>query len=161
MEDVLIVGAGPAGSIAAIVLARAGVRVRLLDRAQFPRPKLCGDTVNPGALGLLRRLGIAQEIEPRGGRVDGMIVTGGPGMSIEGRYPDRLHGVVLTRHELDRLLLSAAAEAGAAIECGTLVQGPRVTDERRRSRVTGVTVAGRNGTVTLEAPVTIAADGRR
>ena len=46
--DVLIAGAGPAGSIAAVVLARAGVRVLVLDRATFPRPKLCGDTVNPG-----------------------------------------------------------------------------------------------------------------
>ena len=46
--DVLVVGAGPAGSVAALVLARAGVRVRLVDRAQFPRDKLCGDTLNPG-----------------------------------------------------------------------------------------------------------------
>ena len=51
----LVVGAGPAGSVAATVLARAGARVRLLDRATFPRDKLCGDTVNPGTLALLRR----------------------------------------------------------------------------------------------------------
>ena len=51
--DVLIVGAGPAGAIAALVLARAGARVRVLDRARFPRFKLCGDSVNPGALAIL------------------------------------------------------------------------------------------------------------
>ena len=56
MDDVLIVGAGPAGSVAAAVLARAGVRVRLLDRAAFPRDKLCGDTVNPGTLAPLCQL---------------------------------------------------------------------------------------------------------
>ena len=55
--DVVIVGAGPSGAVAATVLARAGARVRLLDRAAFPRDKLCGDTVNPGTLAILRRLG--------------------------------------------------------------------------------------------------------
>ena len=56
--DVLIAGAGPAGAVAATVLARAGARVLVLDRAQFPRPKLCGDTLNPGALAVLQRLGL-------------------------------------------------------------------------------------------------------
>jgi 2-polyprenyl-6-methoxyphenol hydroxylase-like FAD-dependent oxidoreductase len=57
MTDVLICGAGPAGAIAALVLARGRARVRLIDRARFPR-KLCGDTLIPGALGILGRLGI-------------------------------------------------------------------------------------------------------
>ena len=55
MFDVLVIGAGPGGSIAATVLARAGARVCLVDRAAFPRPKLCGDTLNPGACAVLRR----------------------------------------------------------------------------------------------------------
>ena len=58
MLDVLIAGAGPAGAIAAMVLARAGARVLVLDRARFPRDKLCGDTLNPGALAVLERLGL-------------------------------------------------------------------------------------------------------
>src|ERR1700758_904172 len=87
MIDVLIVGAGPAGSVAATVLARAGARVRLVDRAAFPREKLCGDTLNPGTLALLRRLGMAEEAERLGLRVDGMRVTGEGGVSVEGRYP--------------------------------------------------------------------------
>ena len=82
MDDVLIVGAGPAGSVAAAVLARAGARVRLLDRATFPREKLCGDTVNPGTLAILRRLEMAASIEERGLRVDGMRVTGERGIGI-------------------------------------------------------------------------------
>ena len=48
LDDAVCRGAGPAGAVAAIVLARAGARVRLVDRATFPRDKLCGDTVNPG-----------------------------------------------------------------------------------------------------------------
>jgi flavin-dependent dehydrogenase len=57
MLDVLIAGAGPAGSIAGWVLARAGARVLIVDREAFPRPKLCGDTLNPGAIALLASLG--------------------------------------------------------------------------------------------------------
>lgn len=54
--DVVIVGAGPAGALAAYLLARAGKSVALLDRAAFPRPKICGDTLNPRCLPILRRL---------------------------------------------------------------------------------------------------------
>ena len=85
MEDVLIAGAGPAGSIAALVLARAGVRVRMLDRARFPRDKLCGDTVNPGAMDILARLGLASATE-NALPVAGMIVTDGAGVRCVGRY---------------------------------------------------------------------------
>ena len=66
MTDVLIVGGGPAGAIAALVLARAGVDVTILDRAVFPRDKLCGDSVNPGAMALLARHGLAGEVEAEG-----------------------------------------------------------------------------------------------
>src|SRR5438093_1285007 len=57
--DVLIAGAGPAGSMAALVLARHGARVLIVDREIFPRDKLCGDTLNPGALALLASLGLS------------------------------------------------------------------------------------------------------
>ena len=77
MDDVLIVGAGPAGSVAATVLARAGARVRLVDRASFPRDKLCGDTLNAGTLAILSRLRLAAAVERLGLRLDGMMVTGG------------------------------------------------------------------------------------
>ena len=71
-DDVLVVGAGPAGAVAATVLARAGVQVRLVDRATFPRDKLCGDTVNPGTRAELRRRNLARPGEDLGLRVDGM-----------------------------------------------------------------------------------------
>jgi flavin-dependent dehydrogenase len=58
--DAVIVGAAPAGAMAALVLARAGKRVALLDRAAFPRPKVCGNCVNPSAWAIWRRLGLAE-----------------------------------------------------------------------------------------------------
>jgi flavin-dependent dehydrogenase len=154
--DVLIVGAGPAGCVAATVLARAGVRVRLVDRSDFPRPKLCGDTLNPGSLGLLRRLGLAAEAEAIGMAVHGMLVTGEGGVAVAGRYPRGLHGRSLSRSDLDWALLQEAIRAGAGFEPGVAVRSAVVDD----GRVTGVTV-GSNGTARrLSATVTIAADGR-
>jgi flavin-dependent dehydrogenase len=161
MDDVVIVGAGPAGAVAAILLARAGARVRLLDRAQFPRKKLCGDTINPGTLALLRGLGVAAPIEARGIQVDGMRLTGATGIAIEGRYPRGLYGVALTRRELDTLLLAAAVDAGAQVECGVAVREAVIAQRRNGSVVDGVMLDARGTRQVVPGRVTIAADGRR
>src|SRR5436189_1708530 len=99
--EVLVVGAGPAGSVAALVLARAGVRVRLVDRAQFPRDKLCGDTLNPGSLSILERLGIARGVRDRALPIAGMDITGPSGTLVSAEYPDGIRGAALTRRNLD------------------------------------------------------------
>jgi menaquinone-9 beta-reductase len=153
--DVLIVGAGPAGSIAALVLARAGARVRLIDRARFPRDKLCGDTVNPGALAILERIGLAHVAES-GLPVDGMIVSGEAGVRCEGRYGGGRQGRALRRYVLDERLLSAASAAGACLEQGVLAQSPVIED----GRVLGAIVSDRDGhSRTVRASIVIAADG--
>ncbi len=153
MIDVLIVGAGPAGTVAATVLARQGARVRIVDRARFPRDKLCGDTVNPGTLALLRRLDLAERLEGRGLPVAGMIVTGAEGVTVEARYPDGLQGRAMIRRELDWSLLQQATAAGAGFESCTSV---------RRAIVDGTAVSGVvvSGGRTMRARVVIAADGR-
>jgi menaquinone-9 beta-reductase len=160
IDDVVVVGAGPAGSIAAMLLARAGVRVRLIDRETFPRAKLCGDTVNPGTLAILRRLRVSAGIEERGLRIEGMIVTGEHGVAIQGRYPGSLHGRAMLRRELDWLLLQQAVDAGAMFEPAVAVRGPIVESNGTR-RITGVVVSGSRSDQHLAARVTIAADGRR
>jgi len=155
--DVIVCGAGPAGSIAALVLARAGVRVRLLDRARFPRDKLCGDTLNPGALAILRRLGL--EFAASGGvPIRGMIVTGEPAVQVEGPYGDQMFGMSLPRRTLDLALLASAVAGGVSVEESVLVREPIVEGDAVR----GVTVAGADGrSLSLRAPVVIAADGGR
>jgi menaquinone-9 beta-reductase len=161
MCDVLIVGAGPAGTIAGLVAARAGARVRILDRATFPRDKLCGDTINPGAIGVLRRLGISRDVEANGLRVDGMVVTGERRVRVVGRYPDGVHGRAILRRELDAILLRAAIAAGCQFDEGVTVRRAVIDHRDGRPIVRGVVGASRSGELSLRAPVVLAADGRR
>jgi flavin-dependent dehydrogenase len=163
MLDVLIVGAGPAGAVAGVVLARAGARVCLVDRADFPRDKLCGDTVNPGALARLRHLGVADGVDARGLRVDGVLVIGERGAAIRGRYPGGLYGRAILRRDLDWLLLQQAIRAGCQFEPGVVVREAIVGDVERgesAAAVSGVRIGQNGSTRALRARVTIAADGR-
>lgn len=160
MLDVLIVGAGPAGSVAGAILARAGARVRIVDRATFPRDKLCGDTVNPGTLARLQSLDLAGGIDARSLRVDGMQVTGERGVTIEGRYPGGLSGRAITRRALDWLLLQQAMAAGCQFEPGVTVRRAIVDGRRGAPSVCGAVVGADGHESPIAARVTIAADGR-
>jgi menaquinone-9 beta-reductase len=159
MYDVIICGAGPAGSLTAIVLARAGAKVLMLDRARFPRDKLCGDTVNPGAAALLLRHGLDRALEgalP----VDGMVVTGEGGLRVEGRYGQGVIGFAIARRDLDSRLLDAAVRSGSDIDQGVLVDSAKV-DSSSSARVAGVVVKnGAKRFTTIGARVVVAADGR-
>lgn len=152
MDDVLIVGAGPAGSTLARLLAAQGVRVRLLDAAHFPRQKPCGESLNPGAVAALRRLGGCPE---EGAPVRGWSVNG-PGCGFVGLYPAGQRGLCYERRKLDELLLAQAEAAGAAVwqgarVSGLLVEGGRVAGlyglahGGRRFRLLGRCVVGADG----------------
>jgi flavin-dependent dehydrogenase len=148
------VGAGPAGAVAATLLSRHGARVRLVDRAMFPRDKLCGDTVNPGTLAVLKRLQLAGAIDTCGLPIHGMRLSGANGVVVDGQYPGGLVGRALLRRHLDWMLVQDAIAAGARFEPGVPVRRAIVED----GGVAGVMLdRGRE----LRASVTIAADGRR
>jgi flavin-dependent dehydrogenase len=161
-DDVIVVGAGPAGTMAAMVLARAGARVRVLDRAVFPREKMCGDSLNPGAIRLLARHGLDEAVTARGLPVEGMLLTGPGGAAVEGRYPGGILGRSILRRDFDLLLLEAAVASGARVEQGVRVVGPIVDRAGGGRTVRGVVVAApeKAGSVERRAPVVIAADGR-
>lgn len=134
--DAAVVGSGPAGSTAALVLARGGASVALIDKAAFARDKACGDLVGPRALALLAELGL----EPPDGRTVGdMTVVGPTGRQVllparAGRtYPD--HGKAITRVRFDSWLRDMAIAAGAEpvnARVTTLSDGSVGLDDGRR-----------------------------
>jgi menaquinone-9 beta-reductase len=112
--DAVVVGAGPGGSTAALVLARAGARVALVDKAAFPRDKACGDLVGPRGVRVLEELGVAV---PDAGHGADLLVVGPSGHrsrlpAFQGRsYAG--HGIVVPRLAFDDALRRAAIAAGA------------------------------------------------
>ena len=153
MDDVGIAGAGPAGALAAILLARAGLRVRVFERARFPRHKLCGDTLNPGALAILQRHLDISSLIAQSDPIAGMLLTGPGGVRVQAEYGAGVAGRAITRAALDQWLLQRAVEAGASVEEGATVRDVTVSD----GRVTGLIV----NHAPHPARMVIAADGRR
>src|SRR3954454_8853277 len=160
--DVIVVGAGPAGSTAATYLARSGLDVLLLEKSTFPREKVCGDGLTPRGVKQLIDLGIDTREEAGWLQNRGLRVVGG-GVTLELDWPDLAtfppYGVVRTRMDFDEMLARTAQQAGARLFEHTTVTAA-VTDERT-GRVTGV--AAKTGPdrapVTYRAPVVLACDG--
>jgi geranylgeranyl reductase family protein len=159
--DVLVVGAGPAGSASAQLLARAGVQVLLVDQHAFPRDKVCGDGLIPDAHHALRRLGVYDEvmslaqsaasvgcIGPRGGRVD---------------VPGTV--AVLPRKQLDHILCRAAVRAGAVLHApvrfdGPLFDGPTTSDaDAPDPRIVGARLKVGDALHEVRAPWVVLATG--
>jgi len=124
--DVLVAGAGPAGSAAAALFARAGYDVRLLDRAVFPRFKPCGDFLSPECNRILERLGLEEAVGRAGARrLRGLLVSthGEPPLRADFDPGECAFGYCLERARLDVLLVEAARAAGATVLEGWSVEG--------------------------------------
>jgi menaquinone-9 beta-reductase len=115
--DVAIAGAGPAGSAAAYFLARAGLKVALLDKADFPRDKTCGDGLTPRAIKLLERMGALQAVAQHAYRCKGITLRHSDRVTFTlelDHLPDLPHYILVQpRFSLDDLLRQHAVEAGA------------------------------------------------
>lgn len=134
----------------------------VVDRASFPRDKLCGDTLNPGALAMLACHGIADRILARGKPIGGMLITGAPDVAVRGLYAHGLTGRSLTRRDLDHILIEAAVAAGARFQDDVRVTAPIVDESAGVKTVRGATLVARDRKpMRVPALVTIAADGRR
>jgi flavin-dependent dehydrogenase len=164
VADAVVVGAGPGGSATAALLARAGHRVLLLDRAAFPRDKACSEYMSPETVRLLDRLGVVPGLDAAGAPLHGTTVTAARGSRLRGRFalagppPFRPTGLSVARHILDHALVAAAQAAGAELR-------ERMTVEELLydgGAVAGVLVRDADGRRhAVRARLTVGADGLR
>ncbi|MGP3973426.1 geranylgeranyl reductase family protein [Streptomyces sp. 8N114] len=162
VADVIVVGAGPAGSTTAYHLARSGLDVLLLEKTAFPREKVCGDGLTPRATKQLVAMGIDISEEAGWLRNKGLrIIGGGHRLQLPwpelASYPD--YGLVRKRDDFDEQLARQAQKAGARLHERCNVTDPILDD--RTGRLTGVHAKlGEEKTpVTFHAPIVVAADG--
>ncbi|MBK5260429.1 MAG: NAD(P)/FAD-dependent oxidoreductase [Thermoanaerobaculia bacterium] len=114
--DVAVIGAGPAGSTLAALLARRGMSVCLIDREEFPRDKVCGEFLSYDALPILERLGVADQLDALGApRIERCRVVGRT-RDYEFGFPQAARGI--SRFALDELLLRHAVASGALPRIG-------------------------------------------
>ena len=155
--DVIVVGAGPAGSTTAFYLAQAGLDVLLLEKSRFPRDKVCGDGLTPRAVKCLVNMGVDVSEEAGWLRNKGLRVVGA-GHRLQIDWPELAsfpgYGLVRTRADLDEQLARRAVHAGARLIEDTTVTGPVMDD--RTGRIKGVTTESER---TWCARTVIAADG--
>ncbi len=161
--DVIVVGAGPAGSATASYLARAGVDVLLLEKAQFPREKVCGDGLTPRAVKALIGMGVPVREQDGWVRNKGLRIIGG-GVRLELPWPELSsypgYGLVRTRLDFDEILARTAQKAGARLLEGVTVTGPVLDDDGRITGVTARSTADARGPErSYRARVIVAADG--
>jgi len=155
--DVLVIGAGPAGAVAAFCCARRGASVLLVDRARFPRPKLCGEFLSPdvgdqiAALGLHREL---RQLHPAPIDRVSLVIPGGPELTRPLPGP----GLGLSRDRLDHALVVAARSRGVEVHEGCRVSaigsGPEVElhDDHGRRRLQPAVIVDATGARRALAP---------
>ena len=138
--DVVVVGGGPAGAAAAIELARRGRDVMVVDRASFPRDKICGDGLTAGALRRLEDLGLDPAAVPSWKPVEDVVVRSPSGHEVTFPLPRGAgqYAAVARRTELDAALLDVARAAGAKVHDGHACTGADERDDRVVLEVEGI-----------------------
>ena len=159
--DAIVVGAGPAGSSAAILLARAGWSVALIEKQGFPRRKVCGECIAASNFPLFDALGIGPAVSAAAGPELRQVALLHRDQSVAADLPPAMHpkyrwGRALGRETLDTLLLDQARSSGAEVLQPWVVQGIGGSAASWRCLARSVRT---HKSVLLQAPVVIAAHG--
>ena len=152
--DTLVVGAGPAGVAATVALRRAGHDVLLVDKAEFPRDKCCGDGLTTLALRELEILGFDPATVPDFRTVDGAVLRAPSGRTLKVPLPagEGIYAAVAPRLELDAALVRLAVDAGADVRLGHGVKTAAIAAD-------GTAAIGVEGLGDVVARHVVAADG--
>jgi flavin-dependent dehydrogenase len=151
MRSAIVAGAGPAGSCAALLLARDGLRVTIVERSAFPRSKACGEYLSGATVRALRELGVASSLESQAYALEGVTLYSG---GARAEFAFRAPGWALPRSVLDAALLDAARNAGARF-----IQGHARTLVRVVSGVVLEVGTPSGESLRLSSDVCIGADG--
>jgi len=156
--DAIVVGGGPAGAVMSWSLAKRGLRVLTLDRARFPREKVCGDFVEPRGLSILQTMGCLGELESTGPlAITHVNLTLNGKTAYRGRIPFYAgqkelpqHGYIIPREALDQRILASSVAAGA-----TLQEGCQVTAVERVDGTMIVHYRDATGDQSASAPIVV------
>lgn len=155
--DVLIVGGGPAGGLAALLLAKVGLRVKLIEAQATLGERVCGAYLCPAGVALLRELGLQDELTTGMRPLLGMLLVSPNGQRLQTRFPSRAghpdFGLSLRRPAFDNALLEAAAHSGATVHMGVRLRALERTSE-------GWNIETADGEF-ISARLLIGADGRK
>jgi menaquinone-9 beta-reductase len=163
--DVVVVGAGPAGAASAILLAGRGFTVALLDKAAFPRPKICGEYLSPEASRILDGLGVLKAVDQAGAQpLRGMRIVAPDGTALDGAYSTvgpwqgyRDHALAIPREKFDRILVERAQSLPVDVYLRHRVTG-LLTEN---GNVAGVRAQDEDGgELEIRARLVVGADGR-
>jgi len=167
--DVVVIGAGPAGSSCATMLARNGVSVLLIDKAYFPRDKICGDCINPRSWDYFRLMEVDKEVAASSQVIEQIIVSSRGGRVLKIRVENSRDGnlssssspfVAMKRSKLDSILLQRAVAAGITFFQSTSLESIGCDPESDEEWSLSLKMAGQAGILEVFCKFVVGADGR-